>query len=557
MLTRLQIRDFTLIDELELEFDTGLTVITGETGAGKSILVEALGLLLGDRADSAVIRHGCERSDLAACFALHDLPRLRTWLADRDLDQGDELWLRRIIASGGRSRAYINGSAQPLQALAEVGAQLVDIHGQHAHQSLVRSEAQRALLDAHASHPGLQADMAEGFRRWQRRTAELATLRNDARDRDSRLDLLEHQCRELDALGLHDGEMEELEREHRLLAGAGERLAGAERALGLLYEGEEVTACALASQARQALEPLAAMDPRLDPLVELLDSATIQMREAAEELRRYARDVDLDPRRLAWVDQRLSDIHALARKHRVPAQELSARHRELQAEREGLAGADERRQALEHEVQALETAMRDTGAHLSASRARAAAHLDDGITAAMAELGMHGGCFQTRIVPRESPAEHGWDRIEFHVSANPGQPVQPLARVASGGELARISLAIQVIAARAGAIPTLIFDEVDSGIGGGVAEVVGRLLRQLGTDRQVLCVTHLPQVAAQGHHHFSVSKETDRNATRGRVQRLSPDARVQELARMLGGVEMTASTLSHAGEMLVRAQAGP
>ena len=553
MLTQLRIRDFAIVEELELELAAGMTAITGETGAGKSILVDAIGLLLGDRADSDMIRHGAERADLSALFDLDALPAARAWLAERDLDRDGKCQLRRVVARAGRSRGYINGVPQPTQALRELGEQLVDIHGQHEHQSLLRREAQRQLLDDYAGNQALAAELAEHYQTWSRLRRELRELRQAASERDARLDILRYHLRELAALNLAEGEVAQLESEQRRLAHASQLLDTSQRLLGWLSEDEESSIADRLEHGLRELEVLSRLDPRLAPISELLTAALIQIQEASAELRGYAQSLDLDPDHLAQIEQRLSAAHQLARKHRTTAEELPALRARFEAEREALEHSETRLEALQ---QALKTARihYQTGAdRLSERRATAARELGERVSAALAGLGMLGGRFAIGLERLEQPTPAGLEAVEFQVSANPGQPLRLLARVASGGELSRISLAIQVIAAHAARIPTLIFDEVDTGIGGGVAEVVGQQLRALGGGRQVLCVTHLPQVAAQAHQQFKAEKQTDGATTHTQVVLLEPDARVTEIARMLGGLELTANTLAHAREMVENA----
>jgi len=554
MLTHLQIRDFVIVAGLDLDLAPGMSAVTGETGAGKSIMVDALGLLLGDRADVGVVRQGAEQADISAVFDLAQLPAARAWLAERELGGDGECHLRRIINRQGRSRAYINGALQPLQALKELGELLVDIHGQQEHQSLLKRDAQRRLLDDYAGNQPLLAEVEQRFRDWERRRQSLEALRQAGDERDARMDLLRYQVRELEALALGNNELAELAEEHPRLANAGRLLEASQQALGWLYEGEPLSAHGLLSQSAQGLEELLPLDGRLGPIVELLTTALIQVREASDELRHYGHGIDLDPQRLAWVEQRLADIDALARKHRLPPAELTALLGRLQAELNELDNSEFRQEELARQVEQALQAYRQSAGKLSARRAAAAAELGSRVSVAMGGLGMPGGHFEVALAGQQKPSARGMETVEFLVSANPGQPLAPLGKVASGGELSRISLAIQVIAAHGADIPTLVFDEVDTGIGGGVAEVVGRQLRALGESRQVLCVTHLPQVAAQAHHHLQVSKRSDGQATRAQVTVLDENARVEEIARMLGGVELTDKTRLHAQEMIERAQ---
>ncbi len=553
MLTQLRIRDFAIVEELELELATGMTAVTGETGAGKSILVDAIGLLLGDRADNGVIRHGADRADLSASFDLDALPAARAWLAERDLDHDRECHLRRVVARAGRSRGYINGVPQSTQALRELGEQLVDIHGQHEHQSLLRREAQRQLLDDYADNQALATELAEQYQTWSRLRRELRALRQAASERDARMDLLRYHLRELAALNLVEGEAAALEDEQRRLAHASQLLDTCQRLLGWLSEDEESSIADRLDRGLRELEALNRLDTRLAPVGELLNAALIQIQEASGELRRYARTLDLDPNHLARIEQRLTAAHQLARKHRVAADALPALRARFEVEWNTLEHSETQVAALQQAVKTARAAYQACADRLSARRAAAARDLGERVSAALAGLGMAGGCFTVVLERLEQPTAAGLETVEFQVSANPGQPVRPLAKVASGGELSRISLAIQVIAAHATHIPTLIFDEVDVGIGGGVAEIVGRQLRALGDGRQVLCVTHLPQVAAQAHQQFKAEKHTDGGATHTRVVALEPEERVTEIARMLGGLELTENTLAHAREMVDKA----
>ncbi len=552
MLRHLAIRNFAIVEQLELEFAPGMSVLTGETGAGKSILLDALGLVLGDRADSGAVRAGSERAEISATFAIGALNEVRAWLQERELDMGDECILRRTISADGGSRGYINGQPAPVQALRELGEQLVDIHGQHAHQSLLKRDAQRQLLDAYAGHAELLTEVEKAYADWRERQQEFERLSRARDDRDARLELLRYQVSELAALDLQEGELAQLEEEHTRLANGSRLQEGAQRALDLLYEGEEMAIVHLLGRSLTELQELQAIDPALGSTVELLEGAVIQAKEAAGELRHYLGDAELDPERVNWVEQRLAAIQDLARKHRCDGSELPALLQRLQDELTELEEAGTRLDGLESAIAAARKHYAAVAERLSAGRRKAATALADEVGANMAQLGMKGGRFE--IVPEalesSDPAPHGMERIEFLVSANPGQPARPLAKVASGGELSRISLAIQVITAGQGSIPTLIFDEVDVGVGGGVAEMVGRQLHALGTRRQVFCVTHQPQVAAQGHQHYQVSKQSKGNTTRTSVELLGEDERVAEVARMLGGMTITDQTLSHAREMI-------
>ena len=554
MLTQLRIRDFAIVEALELELAAGMTAVTGETGAGKSILVDAIGLLLGDRADSGVIRHGADRADLSAAFDLERLPAARAWLAERDLDRDRECHLRRVVAAGnGRSRNYINGVPQPAQALRELGELLVDIHGQHEHQSLLRREAQRQLLDDYAGHQALAAAVAEQCRTWMRLRQELRQLQQAGSDRDARLDILRHHLRELAALNLAEGEVAELESEQRRLAHANQLLETGQQLLNGLTESDETAIADRLNLSLRELDGLIRLDARLTPVSELLNAALIQLQEASSELRGYVEALDLDPAHLARVEQRLTAAHHLARKHRLAAEELPGLRTRFEAELDTLEHSETRLESLQQAVQDALAGYRASAGPLSEQRIAAAQDLGERISRALAGLGMPGGRFAIALERLDKPTPGGLETVEFQVSANPGQPLRPLSKVVSGGELSRISLAIQVITAHAARIPTLIFDEVDTGIGGGVAEVVGKQLRELGGNRQVLCVTHLPQVAAQAHQQFKVEKQTDGERTHTQVLTLDASERVTEIARMLGGLELTANTLAHAREMVAKA----
>lgn len=559
MLIHIRLRDFAIVDELELEFGGGMTALTGETGAGKSILVDALGLALGDRGDSGVVRHGAERAEIEAGFDVSALPAVTDWLHDQDLDADGDCLLRRVLGKDGRSRAYINGRSVTLQALQELGAQLIDIHGQHEHQSLLRRDMQRALLDDYAGHDAQLDALANLYREWKRASDEVAQLRQAIEERAARGELLRYQVRELQALALTEDELDTLNQEHARLANVGRLLETSQRALNQLYESEEGTAHLQLSQSLHEIEVLCDLDPSLNDAKELLAGALIQLREGADALRRYTDRLELDPERLNQVEQRLGSIHDMARKHRLTPSELPVLLIRLEVELAGLENADARLDALQAHIDALTRAFNTQAQSLSDARRRAAQTLGTRVSKIMTQLGMPGGRIEI-TVEASTPVRFtptGIDAIEFLVSANPGQPLRPLSKVASGGELSRISLAIQVITANSGRIPTLIFDEVDTGIGGGVAEVVGRQLRTLGEARQVLCVTHLPQVAAQAHHHLQVSKLSGKDHTRTSIRVLNTEQRTDELARMLGGVEITSQTLAHAEEMLTRAQQEP
>jgi DNA repair protein RecN (Recombination protein N) len=553
VLTHLQIRDFAIIDAIELELESGLTALTGETGAGKSILVDAVMLAIGGRAGADVVRHGAERAEIAATFDLRDNAAACEWLAGQSLDAAGELQLRRVVAADGRSRAYVNGQVQPVQQLRALGELLVEIHGQQEFLTLTRRDAQRALVDEHGRHASLQEPVVRLATEWRAVDARLSALRAAASERDSRLELLRYQAQEIDALGLLPGEPAELAAEAQRLANRGRLVETAQLVLRLLYEGDGEDAHATTGRAAAALRGASALDSRLGPVAALIDEALIPLGEAGRALGRYLESLELDPQRQEHVEQRMASIEQLARKHRVAAAELPAQLTRLREELAGLESAASQLGELEARRAALRCAYDTAAAALSAARRRAAGDLAAAVTRLMRGLGMPGGVFAVEVTtpPAASVDPQGADAIEFLVSANPGQPPRAVARVASGGELSRISLAVQVAAAQQthGRL-CMIFDEVDAGVGGAVAEMVGRQLHALGTRGQVLCVTHLPQVASQADHHARVAKLTDGRSSRVVLNVLAHDQRVEELARMLGGVEITAKAREHAREML-------
>jgi DNA repair protein RecN (Recombination protein N) len=557
MLTQILVRNYAVIDEVELDLGVGMTVLTGETGAGKSILVDALGLVLGDRADSSIIRHGAERTEITAIFEPGTSPEVLEWLVDQDLDAGGECVLRRVINRAGRSRGYINGCTVPMQSLRNLGAMLVEIHGQHEHQSLTRKPVQRRILDSNGELDKDVARLGAAFRDWQSARDELDSLTATSEGRDQRLDLLRYQVQELDALASEPGEMERLETEHRRLANSDQLARGIGQALELAYENDNGSAQQLLGLARVEVERLEDVDAGLGVIVRLLEEADIRIAEAADELRRYLDRLDIDPARQAHLDERIAGIRELARKHQIDADALPGRLADIRQEMETLRNEDLALEDGQTRLAEAEARYRKAAALLSKKRKKAAAALGESITAMMRQLGMPGGHFEVEIGCDKDHvfSPHGQDMIQFMVTANPGQPPAPLSRVASGGELSRISLAVQVVATRAASVPCLVFDEIDSGVGGAVAEIVGQRLRDLGEQRQVLCVTHLPQVASQGHQHVRVSKLTDGKTTRTTLTGLSDDQRVEELARMLGGIEITATSRDHAREMLNRGNA--
>ena len=555
MIMNLQVRDFAIVDRIDIEFEPGMTVLTGETGAGKSILVDALGLVLGERGNAQLVRDGAKRAEFAAEFDVSSLPAVAAWLEEQALDLDGDCLLRRVINADGRSRAFINGNSVPLSQLKAIGELLLDIHGQHFHQSLGRREIQRDLLDHFGGLLEQRAEAATQFIEWKSLAERFEELANAEADRASRLDLLTFQRQELDSLALVSDEVAELNNERQKLQNSGRLAEAASSALEGLFDNDAGNANSLVADALRAIEPLAEIDAALKPVLEMLTSASIQVAEAADTLRRYGEALDMDPARRDWVEERLDAIQTIARKHRVKADELTELSERLRSEHDDLSHAEERGRELEEQAAAARTEFLKRAGALSKGRRKAAAGFEAAVTDAMRGLGMPGGVFKVALTTLADDAAKRWgiDNIEFLISANPGQAPQSLAKIASGGELSRMSLSIQVIASDGSAIPTMVFDEVDSGVGGGVAEMVGRRLQELGANRQVLCVTHLPQVASLADQHFRISKVTDGKSTRTRVHGLGKDERIEELARMLGGVEITRKTLDHAAEMLAGA----
>lgn len=560
MLTHLQIRDFAIIDAVDLDLGAGLTALTGETGAGKSILVDAVMLAIGGRAGADVVRHGAERAEVTATFDPRGLEGVAGWLEAQSIDAEDELHLRRVVGQDGRSRAWVNGQLLPLGAVRDLGQHLIDIHGQQEFLSLTRRDAQRDLLDAHGRHAQLLEPVARLARAHRSLAQEVAALRAAAAERDSRLELLRYQVRELDALALKDGEVTELVEEHTRLANRSRLAEAAQAALGLTYEGEGQDAHALASRALAQVRAVSEVDARLKPVESLLGEALITLKEAGAALSGYLEGLEVDPRRQAYVENRIGSIDELARKHRLAPEALPGQFAALREELARLESADTTVAALDQQLAALRRDYDTAAAALGAKRRKAAADLSTQVTDLMKVLGMPGGRFVVELRPRDAaePAVDGMDEIDFLVSANPGQPPKPVAKVASGGELSRISLAVQVAAAGGGdGRLCMIFDEVDAGVGGGVAERVGRQLRALGQRGQVLCVTHLAQVASQADHQVRVAKLTDGRTSRTSLAVLTTDERVEELARMLGGVELTNTAREHAREMLAARDRAP
>ena len=548
MLISLTLSDFVLVDHLELDFHAGFSVLTGETGAGKSILLDALSLVLGERADAGVVRDGPARAEVAAEFDLEALPQLAAWLEENDLaGEADILLVRRVIEANGRSRAFINGRAATAQQLKAAGEFLVDIHGQHAHYSLLKSAEQRRLLDAYAAAGASAADTARAFKTWQEARLRRVNAQEHAGEQEVERERLAWTVKELGALAFTSEAWGALQEEHRRLAHAADLLAGAQAAAALLDDEDDCVLTRL-REVRGRLLDLAGIDATLNETQGMLEGAADTLTEAARELRRYAEHIDLDPLALTEAEARIAAVQDAARKFRLKPEELPEHLATAAAQLSQLGAACDLEALTRAETEA-EASYLQQATSLSCVRGEAACRLNQAISRAMQQLAMQGGAFEAGLIPG-TPAVHGLEDVEFRVSPHAGQSLKPLAKTASGGELSRIGLGLQTVLAGVSGAPTLIFDEVDSGIGGGVAEIVGRLLAELGQTRQVLCVTHLPQVAARAAQHYQVSKSTQDGHALSSVVRLEGEARLEEIARMLGGVTITEATREHAGEML-------
>lgn len=553
MLTHLQLRDLVLVDQAELEFSGGLTALTGETGAGKSIVVDALLLIAGGRGTGDIARQGAERAEVTASFSALPLAALK-WLQDQSIDFDGELVVRRVIGADGRSRAYVNGQVLPLQALRELAEFLIDIHGQQEFQRLVSRAAQRDLLDERLSTPALNSLVAEAFESYSAGSREFNALKSAAKNRDARLDLLRYQLRELKTEVTTAAEIDELFADQKRVAARGRLGEAARTALGAAYESDGDSAHDLLARAAAALRSVAEIDRELGEAAKLLGEAAILTQDAAQSLRRYLDDLDIDPARQDEIERRAAALEALARKHRVAVVELPEQLARVEQEVAALDNVQMSLAALEKQVSETAREYRSAAQRLSDARQTAGHLLGVQVTQLMQTLGMAGGEFAVRVSRGDQEfSVNGSDEVEFLVSANPGQPLKGLAKVASGGELSRISLAVQV-AGRASSSPLcMVFDEVDAGIGGAVAEIVGRQLRFLSERAQVLCVTHLAQVASQAHGQFRVTKLSDGKITRTAVKPLGAAERVDEIARMLGGIDITEQARAHARDMLARA----
>lgn len=551
MLISLNIRNLAVVKHLDLEFQSGFTALTGETGAGKSILLTALGLALGERANPDIVRKDSDKAEIVLEFDLSAALEVRQWLQANDLDAGQTCLIRRSVAGQGRSRAFLNDHPVSLQTLQDLARQLVEIHGQHAHLHLLHGNAQRQLVDAHANNAPLLQQCLDRYRHWRATRQQLASIQQSAADQNLREEFLRFQIQELEEADIDHLDFDALIEEHVRLANLDKILTGVQSQCHQLFEADYAVELKVDQGARE-LESLAELAPELQEVSELLRQAQIQLDEAGQSLRRIVDGLEADPARLEQLEKQLSELHHLARKHQVSVEELPLKLAQMREELDGLAHQEQRLASLADDLDRLDSEYRELATELSERRHQSARTLGRRITELMRELGMPHGEFAIRMTtdPQAEPRPEGLDQIEFLVTTNPGVPPRPLAKVASGGELSRLSLAIKVACGENKPVPTLIFDEVDTGIGGGVAEIVGQRLRELGQHRQVLCVTHLPQVAAQAHHHLRVSKASDQSGAETRVEPLSSKDRQREIARMLGGIKITEQTLAHAEEML-------
>lgn len=552
MLQSLQVKNFAIIDEVDINFDEAMTALTGETGAGKSILVDALSLVLGERGGNGLVRQGCDRAHFTAEFNLSRHQIARNWLMEKTLDDGDDCVLRRVISSDGRSRAFINGNTVTLQTLKSLGEILIDIHGQHFHQSLGKKKTQRELLDYFGNLLELQSLTHNAFEAWKNIERKIEKLSGSDTDRETHIDLLTFQINELESLNIQPGELSLLEAENEKLKNSGKLFEGINQVIQDIQDRESDNAQNIIINCCKILESLSSYDKTLTPAKQLLEESIIETSEAIQLLRRYEHSLENEPDRQKMVEDRLNAIKDIARKHKTEADQLFGLKSQIEKKLEDLKSTEEKRKQLIKESDTARDKYFVLAGKLSKNRNTEAKKFSDSVTEVMQNLGMPEGKFRVNINKRddEDARSYGIDNIEYLISANPGQQPMPLTKIASGGELSRMSLAIQVIASNGSLIPTMIFDEVDSGVGGSIAEMVGRKLYELGLQRQVLCVTHLPQVASQANNHFRINKITDGKSTYIRVAKLDQNKRIEELARMLGGVEITKKTMDHAAEML-------
>ncbi|WP_415882584.1 DNA repair protein RecN [Neptuniibacter sp. QD34_54] len=553
MLNQLSICDFAIVDHLDLELSQGMTVVSGETGAGKSIMLDALGLALGNRAESGAVRQGAEKADITASFNIDSIPEASQWLSENDLDNDGECILRRVITKEGRSRCYINGRPSPASLVKNLGELLIAIHGQHEHQRLLKKDHHRTLLDNFAGQSKLVSQVHNSYQQWHKLDSELKRLSEQSAEQTARVQLLSYQIEELDQLALADGELKQLEEEQKTLANAESILSTGHQLINLASDSDDANCVQQLNHCLQLLSEIQSESPSVRQANEMLNSALIQVEEASNEIRHYMDRVNVDPSRQQDVEERLSTIYEIARKHRINPDELCEFHQSLSQELSSLSRSDEELEQLALDVESAKTEYLAYANKLSTKRSASAKKLGKLVDQQLHNLGMPSAQMSVALTALEKPSLNGLEEVEFLIITNAGQPPKPLGKIASGGELSRISLAIQVITAQTSTTSTLIFDEVDVGIGGAIAEVVGRLLRQLGEKAQILCVTHQPQVASQGHQHLFVSKQTDKKTTHTQINQLCADSRVKEVARMLGGIDITERSIEHAKEMLAQA----
>jgi len=556
MLSELKISNFAIAENLDIEFKTGLSTITGETGAGKSIMIDALALALGARADSKIVGKHSDKAQIIASFDIRKNPAAQVWLTHRSLDTDDECILRRVITQDGKSKSFINGVPSPLQDVKSLAELLINIHSQHQHQALLKKESHRELLDDFCDNRLLLNNVQQYFQNWRNISKQLQQIQESQKTRVARIEFLVFQLEELDKLALAEDEFSKLNQEHKKLANVDQNLQQVSEALQLLSENDELNLCQGLYKTRQILQQLAEQDTSLKGDLEAINSALINVEESSSNLRHYLDHLEGNPERLGEIDQRLAAIHQIARKHHIKPEQICEFHQGIRQELDSLQHADQSIEALSKVLQESQQLYVQESGKLSQKRKTAAKKLDKIISEKFAELGMEHARIQTKMIPLtlEQAKAFGLDDIEILIATNPGQEPQALSKIASGGELSRISLAIQVSFAEKTSIPCLIFDEVDVGIGGATAEVVGRLLKELARHGQVICVTHLPQVAAQGQHHYKVSKQKHKDSITTQIEYLDKNTREVEIARMLGGVALTEKTQSHAKEMLQMAQ---
>ena len=552
MITQLTINNFAIVDQLLVDFTTGMTAITGETGAGKSIAIDALGLCLGNRSDASAIRNGAERVDISASFILDDTPAAYAWLTENQLDEGNDCILRRVINQDGRSKAFINGRAVPISQLKDLGQMLIQIHGQHEHQRLLKSDYQQILLNHYMHEPNLLSQMQQAYKQWKTASQAYQQYQSSKQERDAHVQLLQYQLKELNEFSPIEGEYQQIDEEYKKLANSEQLINLSQQSIMLLDEADEYNVSNMLNSVKHIINDLAALDPSLNNVSAMLEEATIQIKEACYELRHYSESLELDPARVMQLEQRLSKQIALARKHHVSPEALPELHQSLLNEFKQINQQDEQGEQLKEQIKKYQQIAVELATKLHQKRLTASKTLAKKVSATMHELSMPNGDFSIDITFDENRLnEDGADQVSFLVSTNAGQIAQPLAKVASGGELSRIALAIQVLTAQKMDTPALIFDEIDVGISGPTAAKVGQLLRQLGESTQVITVTHLPQVAGQANQHYFVSKQTNGKQTATDMQRLDKNGRLNELARLLGGDKITDATLANAKELLI------